>query len=113
MTLDISEGVTTELGPFILQKTVDGIVSALDLTGCTVTLKLRAPDGTYEDTAGETRMDADPTTGKMYWTPDAGDIVATRTPYTVYSMRWHVDDGAGAVLPVPLGEPDYLRVFKA
>lgn len=43
--------------------------SAYDLTGYTVTIVLIKPDGTRTTKSGS--LDADPTTGKAYWTTTA------------------------------------------
>jgi hypothetical protein len=103
--VEIAEGWTDELGPFTLE--ADG--SPVDLTGLTVSLVLRGRDGTLVTTTDDTRIDDDPTSGKVYYTPDATDLSAAQSPYT---LRWQVTDGDGIVF-FPNGRADALVVYRA
>jgi hypothetical protein len=111
VTIQITEGWTEEIGPFVLL--ANG--APVDLTDAEeVVLQLRevsTPD-TFVDTDEDVRIDADPTTGRVYYTPDADDFVATRAPYTKYQLRWKLTlDGKDSFFPS--GEPDYVNVWKA
>jgi hypothetical protein len=103
---DIVEGETIERGPFTLE--ADG--TAIDLTGLTVTLVLRDREGSLVSTSGKTRVDDDPTTGRVYWTPGATDVSAAKSPY---EMHWSVEDGDGAKAFSPNGRADGLSVYRA
>jgi len=95
--LEIVEGTTVELGPFTLR--IDG--NPLDLTGMTIALKLRsAGTSTWVDTVGDVRvatLQASTEKGQVYFTPDASDFSALRSPYL---MRWVVTDVTGKVNPL-------------
>ncbi len=102
----ITEGWTDELGPFVLR--VDGV--AFDFAGMNgITLVLRKKTGATVDTAGDVRLDAVTTTGKVYYKPDADDFKAQFSPYTVH---WRVEDGAGDIVFFPNGEADTIVVHK-
>lgn len=106
--LELTEGWTAELGPFVL--TVDG--QALDLTGMAVTLLARGlTQATYVDAVGDVRVDADQVTkkGHVYWKPDAADLPYVQSPY---AARFKVVDGLGDVLFVPNGEPRRIVVHR-
>lgn len=102
---DITEGWTGTLGPFTLR--IDG--DPLDLTGFTVELVLHDCRGALVNVLGNVTVDADPTTGQVFYTPDAADLNATDSPYT---MRWRVTDGANAIIFFPNGAADTLTVAK-
>lgn len=102
----VTEGWTQELGPFTLL--VDGV--PLDLTGMTVALILRNVQGRLSTVTGDTRIDAAPTTGKVYYKPDAVDLLAKKGPYT---LHWKVTDGAGDVVFFPNGAADTIAVIQA
>jgi hypothetical protein len=106
MTLvEIVEGWTDEIGPFTPK--ADDV--AVDLTGLTVELILRSKTGALVETTSDARVDDDPTTGKVYWTPDAADLSAAQSPYT---LRWKVTDDSGVVF-FPNGRADELVVHRA
>ena len=102
--LDIVEGWTGELGPFTLK--ADG--TAVDLTGLTVALILRDRSGTAVTTAGDTRVHGTPTSGQVYYRPDAADMTAALSPY---SAHWQVTDGSGYVVYFPNAAADTIVVF--
>lgn len=104
--LDVVEGWTQELGPFTLL--VNGV--AVDLTGMTVLLLLFDNVGNPIAYTGTTRVDATPTTGRVYYTPAASDLSAARGPIDV---RWKVTDGAGTVVFFPNAAADQIFVYKA
>mgnify|MGYP001324403865 CR=1 FL=1 len=101
--LTITEGWTQELGPFTLE--IDDV--AVDLTGWTVALILREKNGT-QVASPDTRVDNDPTTGDVYWTPD-GTEAAAESPY---SLHWQVTDGDGKVVYFPNTMADKVIVVK-
>lgn len=103
--LEIVEGWTGELGPFTLK--ADGV--AVDLTGMTVGLVLKKRAGETVSTLGNTRVDDAPNTGRVYYAPDADDMVNALSPYTVH---WQVTDGVGKVVFFPNGAADTIVVFK-
>ncbi len=103
---DIVEGETIERGPFTLE--ADG--APVDLTGMTIALVLRAKDGTLVETAGDTRIDDDPATGRVYWTPDATDLSWQQSPY---SLHWQVTDSDGKVVFFPSGDAARIAVYRA
>lgn len=102
--LDVVEGWTDELGPFTLK--ADGV--AVDLTGMTVALVLTDVLGATVTIAGSTRVDSDPTTGKVYYQPTAADLTNALQPY---KLRWRVTDGADVVF-FPNAAADTIAVFK-
>lgn len=102
--LDVVEGWTDELGPFTLK--ADGV--AVDLTGLTVALVLTDVYGATVTVAGTTRVDGTPSTGRVYYTPAAGDL---RNALQPYKLRWRVTDGADVVF-FPNAAADTIAVFK-
>lgn len=103
--LDIVEGWTGEIGPFTLK--ADG--TAVDLTGMTVELVLKDRSGTAVTTSGDTRVHGTPTTGQVYYQPDAADMTSAASPYSVH---WKVTDGSGYVVFFPNSAADTIVVFK-
>lgn len=103
--LEIVEGWTGELGPFTLK--ADGV--AVDLTGMTVALILKDRSGAQVITTGDTRVDGTPSTGQVYYRPDADDMSNALSPYTVH---WQVTDGSGYVVFFPNGAADTIVVFR-
>jgi hypothetical protein len=102
----ITEGWTTELGPFTLKN--GGV--AYNLDGMTVTLMLRGKGGILlEVPTGQIRkaVQAGGTVGQVYYKPLATDLDAEHSLYTV---RWQVVDGADDVVFFPNGDPDYIEV---
>jgi hypothetical protein len=107
MTLvEIVEGWTDEIGPFTLK--ADDV--AVDLTGLTVELIIRSKNGALVETTSDARVDDDPTTGQVYWTPDAADLSYADSPYAI---RWKVTDGDGNVVFFPSGAADHIKVYRA
>lgn len=102
----ITEGWTEELPAFTLL--ANGVPQ--DLTGMTVALVLRDGNGALVTIAGTTRVDASPSTGKVYYAPASTDLSAARS---AYSVHWRVTDGAGKVAFFPNGTPDSLAVVPA
>jgi hypothetical protein len=106
-TISLVVGWTAELPAFTLK--ANGTV--LNLTGFTdaqIVAKIkRTGSATYLDTEGNVRIDADPTTGKVYYKPDAGDFPAAGT----YDLRFQVTDGDGDVEFFPNGVPNSLIVY--
>lgn len=104
---EIVKGWTTEIGPFTLK--IAG--SPVDLTGFDaediILLVATGGSETYSETDGDIRIDADPTTGKVYYSPDAEDFDVGN-----YTVRFKVTDGTGKVAFFPNGVPDYIRVHK-
>ena len=102
--LDVVEGWTGELGPFTLK--VDGV--PIDLNGIDVALQLRpqARPGLFVDAEGDVRVDL-LASGQVYYKPDAADLRAADSPYTI---RWKLTDGADDVIYVPSGEADTIVV---
>ena len=85
MAIDLVEGWTEPIEYTIL---ADG--AAVDLTGKTVNLLLYDCDQNLLEPAGELTI-TDAPTGKVAFTPAAGDLVAAKSPYYV---RFHVvEDG--------------------
>jgi len=103
----LTEGWTTPLA-FTLRYGADA--TPLDLTGLTVTLSLRDRFGELVDTAGDIEAAADQTTspGVVTWTPDAADLTAAGSRYTV---RFKAIDGAGFVAYFEAGEADEIHVY--
>lgn len=111
--LDITEGWTAELGPFTLR--VNG--APLDLSGLsTPVVVLHNARGRTVTPGGTLRVDAVPSTGKVYYTPVAADFVfddtlhATRQSYTIH---FKITDGAGKVVFFPNAEASEIGVYKA
>jgi len=108
LLLEITEGWTAELGPFVLA--VDGVVQPLG--GMTVELFARPEEGSaYIETSGDVRIDADPSTGKVYFKPDATDFRGAQGGKS-YALHWKVTDGLGDVVFFPNGAPDTILVHK-
>jgi len=106
--LDVVEGWTQELGPFMLR--ADG--SPITLTGLTVTLILRGHGDTEETEipSGQIRVaDQGTDPGEAYFTPVAGDLVNASSPYTI---RWRLTDGNGDHAYVPNGPADTITVYR-
>lgn len=97
MTEYLVEGWTERI---VETLTTDG--AAQNLSGVTVTLMLYDNTDTqiaYGGTAGiDTAAD-----GKVYFDPAAGDLLASKSPY---SVRWKVTDGSGKVAYWPAGQSD-------
>jgi hypothetical protein len=91
---EIVEGTTIELPPMTLRIND----APQDLTGKTVVLKLRsAGTSIWVDTVGDLRVGTLQTTtekGMVYFTPDATDFSAIRSPYL---LRFNVTDATGKV----------------
>ena len=100
----IVEGWTGEIGPFTLL--ADDV--AFDLTGLQVDLILKDARGDAVTTTGNTRIDASPATGQVYYKPDAGDFSTARQPY---SVRWKVTGSDGVVF-FPSDDPDTIVVRR-
>lgn len=114
---EITAGWTGELGPFTLKRTVDGVTTAMDLTGfagsdIVLKLALETDPETFVDTDGDVRIDSTPTSGKVYYTPDEDDFVSPAFPATVYRMRWELTDGSGHVVFFPSAEGSRIKVWK-
>lgn len=107
---DIVEGWTAEVGPFTLK--ADGV--AIDLTGFIASqilaLVRKVGETTYVPTTGDMRIDDDPATGKVYWSPDAIDFPTGS--FGTYEFRFKVTDGDGKVAFFPNGAAQQIRVFK-
>lgn len=105
-TVKIVQGWTAELPAFTLK--ANG--QPLDLTGFLAEQivakikKVGAAD--YVDTLGQVRIDADPTTGKVYFKPEAADFVGGNH----YDLRFAVTDGAGGVEYFPNADPNRIVV---
>jgi len=74
-----------------------------------VSMILRDGTGALVPLAGTTRIDSDPATGKVYYTPAATDLMALNSPY---NLHWQVIDGAGTVVFFPNGAADRLAVVR-
>lgn len=107
VVLRLTEGWTKEIGPFTLK--IDGVGFPL-APGVVATLVLKGKGRAASDTAGDVRADSDQATypGRVWWKPDASDMVAAYSPYTVH---WKVTDVAGDVAFFPHGEADEIEVF--
>lgn len=101
--LNIVEGWSTELGPFGLK--IDG--AALDLTGKTVVLYVRAQGGSAKAVPGAQVRIGNATAGELFWQPLATDFKATGSPYGVH---WKVIDSDGHAVFFPNGAPDTITV---
>mgnify|MGYP001214686021 CR=1 FL=1 len=106
--IEITEGWTWELGPFICKS--DGV--SIDLTGLTTELVLRNASGTPVVFGGTVRIDADQVTNPGYWyfTPDADTFVAGKYPY---KMHLKVSDSNDNVVFFPNGQPYEIAVWPA
>ena len=69
----------------------------------------RAVTITGATTTGDTRVHGTPTTGQVYYRPDAADMTNSLSPYT---LHWKVTDGSGYVVFFPNGAADTIVVFK-
>lgn len=104
MTTELVEGWTAAI-PFTLK--ADG--AALDLTSLTVTLELRGRDGSPVNTTSKVAVTS-AAAGQVTFTPVAGDLVASLSPY---EARFVVTDTNGKVLKVPNSQqPDLWKVGK-
>ncbi len=103
--LDVVEGWTEELEAFTLK--ANGV--AVSLAGMDVDMILKTRSGEEVTVAGTTRVDDDPTTGKVYFKPGVGDLLNAQSPY---SIRWKVTDGAGDAVFFPNAAADTIVVFK-
>jgi len=91
------------------QLLVDG--APLDLTAyagddppASVVMQLFGRDGKAVAFEGEAGVDAEGgATGVVYFDPDADDLKASLSPYTV---RWKVTDSFGKVVFFPNGDPE-------
>lgn len=101
---DVVEGWTGDLD---YQLKADGVI--VNLTGMTVVLVLTDKDGTAVTTTGNITV-FDAVNGKVRYRPDATDLVAAKSPYT---MHWKVTDGASRDVFFPNGAADVLKVHKA
>jgi hypothetical protein len=100
---DLTEGWTGDL-TFMLQ--TNG--KPTDLTGTTVTLILKDQNGLLVDTIGNCKIVNPPgTDGLVNYRPDAGDLVARKSPYLA---RWQVTSASGQVTFNPNGTEDRFRV---
>jgi hypothetical protein len=99
---EVVEGWT---GPLDFTLKANGV--AVDLTGMTVIFILKDKDGAAIDTSGNASV-VTPAAGLVSYSPDAGDLVAAKTPH---SARWRVTDGGGKVVFFPHGAPDRWQVF--
>lgn len=100
----ITEGWTRELSFTLLSQG-----SVVDLSDLDVVPVIKTKAGKALTIPPEKyRVDDDPTTGKVYWTPVAADLKAANTPY---SIHWKVtgDDG---VIFYPSGDADTIAVAK-
>lgn len=100
--LKIAEGSTEDVD---FQLLVDGAVQ--DLTGATIELILNDYNGFVIDTSGDTSL-VDGPTGKVRYSPDAADLVSTKSPY---SARWKITKG-GKVSFFPSNAPDIWEIQK-
>lgn len=111
--LSVASGWTGRLGPFTLL--ADGV--AVSLTGMTVTLVIRDPDGALVTPGGTVTVNPDQVAnpGKVVYDPAATDFVwvsggPARQPFQI---RWKVVDGAGKVVYFPNGDADEISVYRA
>lgn len=70
---------------------------------------LKDRSGTAVTTTGDTRVHGTPTTGQVYYQPDAADMTSAASPYSVH---WKVTDGSGYVVFFPNSAADTIVVFK-
>lgn len=101
--LEIVEGWT---GPVDMQLKKNG--SPVSLTGCTVTLVLRGKDGLNIDTASNISV-LDAPTGQVRYLPDAGDLVAAKTPHWA---RFRVVDASSKIVFFPSDRPMRWTVYQ-
>jgi hypothetical protein len=101
--LDLTEGWTGPL-PFTLK--ADG--TAVNLTGMTVTMVLKDNAGNDVTTTGDVVITT-AASGLVTYTPDATDLLASGSPYTV---RFQVVDGSSQTVFFPNGQPDEIKVWK-
>jgi hypothetical protein len=103
MEVDWVEGETAKR-IFVLKE--DG--APFNGTGFTPTLVLVDRTGAAVDTTGDVAWE-DAATGKVSYTPDAGDLVASNGQLRA---RFKVTDGGGGVGYFPRGEMDVWNVRK-
>lgn len=108
----ITSGWTGVIGPFTLR--LNG--NPVDLTGLTVTLKLRRNAG--EVTAGGTvtpNPDQTAHRGEVTYKPVASDFVLSspKLPMETFHVHWQVVDGSGDAVFFPNGAPDEIQVYPA
>lgn len=116
--LEVAEGWTEELA-FVAQierqprVIVNGepVMDGFSLDGYDVALILKDKTGDLVNTHNKLRVDSDQTAnpGKVYFAPDAGDLLASGSPY---SMRLAVTDGGGQVAFFPHSRADEIVVWK-
>ena len=103
MIVHIVEGWTERLEFLLLS---DGEAPGVPLTG-TAELVLKDNTGTAVDTAGDVAI-LDAPTWRVGYTPDAADMTAALSPYT---LHWKVTQG-GATFFFPSGPADLIRVYR-
>ncbi len=86
------EGWTQELGPFTLR--FGASATASDLTGADITAIIRNAENAYVEAGFEVRVDADPTTGKVY----LSITDYTNLPTGTYHIRFKGVDGDDKVV---------------
>ena len=80
-----------------------------DLTGMQVVLVLYDKDANLIPYGGQSGVE-EALTGKVFFTPAVGDLLASKSPY---GARWKVTDVAGEVAFWPTGpEPIEWNVYK-
>ena len=78
-------------------------------TGFTVSgLYVRGKDGNLVTTSGNFGW-VTAAAGTVYYDPDAADLDASLSPYTVH---FEVTDGSGKIVFFPSGKPDTLVVYR-
>lgn len=112
--LDVVEGWTKTLGPFIVKRAD----VPLDLTGYTVTMTLRRASGALVTPGGTISVDPDQVahTGWVYYTPAAADfqweaiVYGAHQPYT---MHLKVVDPTTAIAFAPSAAASIILVHRA
>lgn len=101
-TKDFTAGDTAPQDFQLKHLNLSGDWEALDGSGLSVELDLVAADGTVADTSTNVAW-FDAPNGIVRYLPDAGDLVAAKSPY---AARFKVTDGSSRVASFPDGRPD-------
>ena len=107
MLKPVVEGWTEPIVHRLLNDKVPVLIQGMD-----VALILIGHDGTAVDTTGKVANEDDgtePNRGRVAYRPDAGDLVAAKS---MYSVRWRVTDGDGKNAFWPNDDFEKLKVSK-
>jgi hypothetical protein len=90
-----------------IEHTLEHDGATFNASGITPSLTLKDKDGNAITFTGTVTW-ADSSVSRIRYSPAAGDLVASKSPY---KLHWKVTDGSGKIAFYPQGAPIMLTVY--